>query len=104
MVASGTANVLANLLCFMLLRGRVRLQWGFWGKIALLAGGLSMCVQRIITTMPLLTLGLRFFLFCLLMVTGVYLFRILSRDDTARFSGVLHGLITGGSGEEEGRG
>jgi len=100
-IASGSANLLATILCFVLLRGRVRLQWKFWMSITALALITAGCVRFIGTALPLATLGLRFVVFALLTAGGIVLLRIASADDLAKLKAALAMLGTGASGIRE---
>ncbi|HUI65678.1 MAG TPA: oligosaccharide flippase family protein [Bacteroidota bacterium] len=92
-IASGTANLLANSIGFMLIRRRVRLQPGFWAQMAIISVVLSFGVSYIETGSAVLTLLARFALFCVLTVTSIFAFRVVSREDTRKVSDALFSRI-----------
>ena len=91
-IASGSANLVANALGFLLLGGRVRIQAGFWSKVTLLGAALSFAVMWIETSSPLLTLVVRFALYLLLIVTAFLRLRIVSPGDGERIRNAIRGL------------
>ncbi len=99
-IASGSANLAANALGFLLLGGRVRLQAGFWAKVTVLGAALSFAVMWIETSSLLLTLAVRFCLYFLLIVVAFSQLRIVSPGDRERIRDAIRGLGRGSASGE----
>ncbi len=91
-IASGSANLLATALGFMLIRERVRIQGAFWLKVVFVALACSWAVAWIDTPRPFLTLSARLVAFILVMFAAVVGLKIISPDDRMRIIAALRGL------------
>ncbi|HXX62853.1 MAG TPA: oligosaccharide flippase family protein, partial [Bacteroidota bacterium] len=92
-IASGTANLLANSIGFLLIRRRVNLQVGFWAKVTITTLVFSFGVSYIELGSAALTLLGRFTLFCVLSAGSIFAFRIVSREDTRRIGSALFSRV-----------
>jgi O-antigen/teichoic acid export membrane protein len=101
-IASGTANLMANGLGFMLVRERVHIQGTYWLKVVALAMACSWAVAWIDTPRPFLTLAARFAVFIILMCAAGAAVRIISGDDRMRIQAALRGLTQGETPPEGG--
>lgn len=99
-IASGTANLAANALGFLLLRGKGRIQAGFWTKVTLTGVALSYAVTWIDTSSLLMTLSARILSFSLLLAAAVAAFHIVSPDDLARIRSAIENVVRGRSAGE----